>query len=515
MSKQAPTAGRIITMTLFTLSCFGILFFLWISFGGPVPLKPEGYRFSVAYPEATTLAKEADVRIAGVNVGKVKNKKLEPGGNRTLVQLEVREKYAPLPEDTRSILRQKTLLGETYVELTPGSPAAPPLKEDAILSRNNIEETVEFDELLRIFDPETKQAFREWVKGNAEAIEGGTGESFNDAIGNLAGFSSDGADVLGVLDEQRNGLKQFIRNTGVVFKALNEREGQLAELIQNSNDTFEATGSQKEALAESFRIFPTFLDESKATVERLETFSNDTRPLVNALKEPADRLTPTVRNLGALAPDLEQFFRDLDPLIEESGETLPEGARFLRGLRPVADGLHQFLPEFNPILSYANFNKTTLTSFLTVGGSAFSNRFGPNPGKGPLKGRGGPAGLGTLPQFGVVNSRSLSLSQQREPFERGNAYPEPNAYTRFRATGILESFDCKPNGGEQRDPAEGDPPCFVKPDSLFDGKRFPRLLRGKDRVRPTPLGNKPCNTPRSQSRFLRADCVGGSTYQDR
>ena len=31
--------------------------------------------------------------------------------------------YAPLPSDTRAILRQKTLLGETYVELTPGTSA--------------------------------------------------------------------------------------------------------------------------------------------------------------------------------------------------------------------------------------------------------------------------------------------------------------------------------------------------------------------------------------------------------
>jgi hypothetical protein len=37
-----------------------------------VPLKPKGYQFHVDVPEATTLAKEADVRISGVPVGKVK-----------------------------------------------------------------------------------------------------------------------------------------------------------------------------------------------------------------------------------------------------------------------------------------------------------------------------------------------------------------------------------------------------------------------------------------------------------
>ena len=58
-------------MVVFALSCFGLLLFLWLSFGGPIPLKPQGYRVQVAFPEAATLATEADVRIAGVSVGKV------------------------------------------------------------------------------------------------------------------------------------------------------------------------------------------------------------------------------------------------------------------------------------------------------------------------------------------------------------------------------------------------------------------------------------------------------------
>ena len=65
-------------------------------------------------------------------------------------------------------------------------------------------------------------------------------------------------------------MRRLIKNTGVVFGALNERKGALRQLIVNSNNTFEATASRDEALAETFRVFPTFLDESKATLARLE-----------------------------------------------------------------------------------------------------------------------------------------------------------------------------------------------------------------------------------------------------
>ena len=45
MQKQAPTIGRLLVMVGFALSCFGLLLFLWLAFGGAIPLKPKGYQF--------------------------------------------------------------------------------------------------------------------------------------------------------------------------------------------------------------------------------------------------------------------------------------------------------------------------------------------------------------------------------------------------------------------------------------------------------------------------------------
>src|SRR6266516_2716534 len=50
MQKRAPTLGNMLVIILFCLSCFGLLLFLWESFGGPVPLKPKGYQMTVAFP---------------------------------------------------------------------------------------------------------------------------------------------------------------------------------------------------------------------------------------------------------------------------------------------------------------------------------------------------------------------------------------------------------------------------------------------------------------------------------
>jgi virulence factor Mce-like protein len=494
MPKQAPSVGRILAMVVFTLSCFGILLFLWISFGGPVPLKPKGYEFKVAFPEATTLANEADVRIAGVNVGKVTGLKLDKGGTATMVTIDMKKGFAPIPKDTKAILRQKTLLGETYVELSPGHRApggGNMLPDNAQLANSQVQPTVQLDEIFRAFDPQTRQAFRQWVQQSAQTINGGRGQDLNDALGNLQGFAEDGAGVLGVLDRQSNDLHNFIKNTGVVFHALTQRQGELRSLITNSNDVFSATASRDKALAQVFDILPTFEDESKATLARLQTFSTNTHPLVNDLKPVADRLQPTVKDLSVLAPELTTFFKSkLPPLITAAKPNLPNGERFLRGASPLMDGLHTFFPEFNPILSFANYYQSVLADFLSIGGAA-TMYTGVNP---PING----VALPTLSQFGIINDRSLGFQTKIPAYDRGNAYISPNAYSRATKFGAIESFSCAntSTGGEVKDPDPNTkaPPCYVQPPLLFDNKQFPNLEKGVAPVKPAPGpydGSKP------------------------
>ena len=494
MQKESPSPLRLFGMAFFALSCFGILLFLWLSFGGSVPLKPNKYQLRVSFPEATTLAEQADVRISGVTVGTMRRKSLDSNTNRTRTVLEIEQKFAPLPKDTRAILRQKTLLGETFVELTPGDPDKGTFKDHDIMPPGQVEPTVELDEILRIFDPPTKAAFREWVRYSADQMRGTAPQDLNDALGNLATFAQDGAGVLRVLDEQRTAVRQMVKNTGIVFGALNERRGQLRGLIVNSQRTFSATAAQQEALAQTFEIFPTFLDESRLTADRLERFARNTHPLVNDLKPAADKLAPTVNDLSALAPDLEQLFVRLKPVIRTAPDTLPHASRFLRGARPVLDALHVFLPELNPILSFINYDQQIVAHFLSIGAAALNYRINGEP------------NTHALPQVGIIGNKSLSLQTGEVPdWARGNAYVAPNTYDRGVPLGMIESFDCtntgEPGLGTKRNPTEDGEedraPCFTQPRFLYDNQFFPGVDRGEVYKKPPPQfnfrGNWPAN----------------------
>ena len=223
MQKQAPTLGRLFVMVAFALSCFGLLLFLWLAFGGSIPLSPRGWRFEAQFSEATQLAKQADVRISGVSVGKVEDIQLAKGG-RSTVTMQLKRQYAPLPVNAHAILRQKTLLGETYVELTPGSPNAPKLKEGGMLPVGNISPTVELDEIFRAFDARTRQSFQTWMESLAEGTLG-RGQSINDAFGTLSPLAVDANQLVQILNSQQAAVQKLVSNTGVVFSALSERDG--------------------------------------------------------------------------------------------------------------------------------------------------------------------------------------------------------------------------------------------------------------------------------------------------
>src|SRR5215210_6507775 len=431
MQKQAPSVGRILVAVGFTLSCFALLLLLWVTFGGPIPFKPESYRFTVDFPEAITLSKEADVRIGGVSVGKVKQLGLAPESecqedrntcNATRATIEIEPQYAPISSDAKAILRSKTLLGETFVELTTGSQTAPqessgdttqaqsgtvdvgqlsgddapePIPEGGHLAQSQVQNQTQIDEIFQGFDEETRTAFQSWMQNAGIAING-QGLSLNDAFGNLGPFASDASDVLGTLRSQEQSLRTLVHDTGDVFAALTEHDQALAGAIVGANRTFGALASQSRALADTFRIFPTFENEGRLTLDRLKTFAEDARPV----------------------------FHDL---------------------RPVMDGLDPFLANFNPLIRWLDYQAPVVTDFLANPSSSTADFLPTQAGQ--------DAPLHLSRQMTILTAESLSIYQKRLATNRGNGYLQPFAIGSFYPTTqaeIFPSHDCNNTFGSQQ-----------------------------------------------------------------
>jgi phospholipid/cholesterol/gamma-HCH transport system substrate-binding protein len=417
MSKRAPSTTQLLVIAGFALSCFGILLFLWVTFGGPTPFKAKPYEIKIPFDEATTLAEQSDVRISGVNVGKVQSIALAPNGKQALATVDIDNKYAPLPESTRALLRTKTLLGETYIELTPGSRDGPQMADGGTLPEANLTQSVQLDEIFRTFDPETRAAFQAWMQEAAVAING-QGQALSYGIGQLEPTFTEFDKLFRTLDTQRLAVAQLFRNGATTFRALRGREGELASLIQSSNAVFKTTAARDQDIEALFRAFPTFLDESKLTLERLKTFSLNTDPLMRQLVPAAEQLSPTLVAFGKLAPEAKGFFEGLTTVIAEAPTGFPALRKLFRdNFPPLLRAADPFIRNFNPIFTGLGLYKHEVTSFFgnltstLVAELTVENERGQN--------------LHFLRAMGPINTESLASFSNRLAINRNSAYSPP------------------------------------------------------------------------------------------
>ena len=467
MIKQAPSPARIAAMIVFAFSCIGILMYLWLTFGGSLPLQPKGYRVQVAFPEAIGLMKDVDVRASGVTIGTVRDTALDKQSGRVIATIEVEDEYAPLPSDMRAILRRKTLIGETFVEISRGDPMSRPLREGERVRNAQVEPEVELDEIIQTYDPETRAAFRVWMQQLGRAIEE-RGEPLNDALGQLPAFTHSAGDLLDVLNDHERALKGLVRDTGHVYGALTQDEAQLRNLIVNSHELFDQTSSKREALAETISIFPTFLSESRLTLQRLQGFSRHAYPLMRDLRPVARELRPAVASAKSLAPHLERYFGGFDRQITVSKRSSPALRDILVDTPQLLRAVGPFLGEFNPIFQWLEQHQLLTSDFLGNAAGATADTV-----EGVPEGEMGHY----LRQLGVTGVESLLIHRNRLSSNRGNAYLPPVYTGRETAKRkILPNWDCKPSGGEvearySSTPGQSRVACWVKEGFEFQGQK--------------------------------------------
>jgi phospholipid/cholesterol/gamma-HCH transport system substrate-binding protein len=428
METRPPTPGKVFVAVAFAISCFGLLLFLWVAFGGSVPLKPESYRVTIPFQEATQLAVESDVRISGVSVGKVKAIELSEVGNYAEAEIELDAKYAPIPSNTRSMLRQKTLLGETYVELTPGDPETGSLPEGGSLPPAQVSNAVQLDEIFRAFDAPTREQFRIWMQDASVAVRG-RGADLNAALGNLGPFASSADDLMRILDSQDQAVTGLVRDTGATFRALSERPDQLRGLIENTESVFGTIADRDQQLIETFQVLPTFLEESKLTLERVDTFATDTNDLLVQLRPSARALSGTLTETAAAAPDLIRFFDGLTivnkraragfsslrtVLDDQIPEPLARVDSWLAELIPIATALDRYKRETTAVFA----NLSAATNAANIDGTGTFRKY-----------------LRTTAPF---NPQALASLPSRWNGSRTNAYVKAGDYTKLAE--VLDSF---------------------------------------------------------------------------
>lgn len=366
--------GKIAVIALVTIGALLILVYYYGAAGGRLPGAENRYTFHAVVDEPQQLLKHADVRAAGVKVGEVVA--ITGEGRKANVTMDLEDRIAPIYQDAQVLVRQKTLVGENYVEVNRGTPSSGQLPDGGTLPPAANKEAVPIDRVLNSLDAPTRKA----ISTNLRALGGGFeghGDDLNRFAAALVPLTSDGSQVTDILNAQSKQVADIIQQGSTVFSALADRRNDLRSLLKAATTTAKAVSARDTQLSQDFADFPATLRQARGTVTRLSAFSGRATPVVRDLKLAATDLAPVVQDLGPTATSANKVFDELPRFTQKANPLLGELTTFAKAGKPAFPALEASLRQLNPFLRYlAPYNKDVAGTMGVFGDNIQYDKYG-------------------------------------------------------------------------------------------------------------------------------------------
>jgi virulence factor Mce-like protein len=465
MVTQAPRRSALAAAIAFALSCVGLMIFVWTQFGGTIPFSAQGYRLNIRFTNAANLVPGDDVRISGIDVGKVVA--VKDSGQYALATLELQQRYAPVSSDAHAILRLKTLLGEVFVALSPGSASAGKLPDGGTLPSAQIQPTQPLDKVLDTLNPRTQRNLDRLLSGLSTGLAG-RGAALNDALGNADRTTAQIDALAGILDRDRATVQGLVRNTGVVLRSVSARRAALEQLTASGERVLSTTAARGRDLTATVDALAPLIPRLRTTLSDVHGALTIADPSLRALIPVAPLVAPTLAQLTTLGPPARALLREALPLIDSAHIALPlltrVGATLPSVLRIVVPVGEQLAPMVALANRYTPELLSTMANLAAVGsGSA--------PGADGKPHR----YIRAEPVF----SNELLYGQTTRPStQRQNAYHSPGELTDLAGGGLTaSSCDNARNRLSLPPIGSGAPPCVLQPGWDFEGttRYFPHV----------------------------------------
>jgi virulence factor Mce-like protein len=215
-------------------------------------LPAGGYELKVPMPSAHGLYPGSDVLIAGSRAGTVNSINL--AGEHVVVGITLDPAHSPVHSDAQITMRPKSLLGEEYLDLKPGS--ADVLNSGATLPGRSVKLSTDLEDVINTFDQPTREKLRTVLIELGGGVAG-RGVATNETIRYGTGDLSDLADITDTIARRDAELERVIQSLDTVTNELaqSDRRVQLGELIKNSDRLLKNLADQdvqlKRALTQS------------------------------------------------------------------------------------------------------------------------------------------------------------------------------------------------------------------------------------------------------------------------
>jgi phospholipid/cholesterol/gamma-HCH transport system substrate-binding protein len=287
-------------------------------------------RASFATAQAVVPGQGQTVRIAGVRIGDIEGTELVDG--RAIVTFAIDPEYDGLVRrDATALLRPRTGLKDMFVELNPGTRAAPAADEDFVIPVSNTLPDVNPDEFLASLDVDTRAYLRLLLKGAGDGLRG-RGEDLREVLRRFGPTYRDLARVTREVTKRRAELRRLVRSLNLVNRQLGGSDDELAELVDSASRSFGTLAARRDDLSGTVSRLPGTLEQATRTLTRVEGMARE--------------LEPAATELRAVPPALLTANRAVKPFAEEAAPLLRRDVRpFVRAARPAVGELSEIVPS--------------------------------------------------------------------------------------------------------------------------------------------------------------------------
>jgi len=323
-------AGTPLLIGAVTVLVVIVAVFLSYNANNGLPFVPT-YDLHVQLADANSLQVGNEVRIGGTRVGVVSSESPHQnphtGAVNAVITVKLSKSIEPLPVDTTAIVRDRSALGEKYLQLVPGT-STRTLADGATLPlANATPQPVEIDQVLNMFNPPTRAAEQTQLEeyGNAFAGRGG---NINNAISNLAPAVTDLEPVLQNLAQPTTGLADL-------FRALERAAAQVAPVADDQAQTFVDLDTTFTALAAVAPSIGQATADGPASLDQAIHSLAFERPFIRQSTNFFALLRPSAASLHHAATTL-------GPALKAGATNLPAGTRLNRQLKTTFATLEAF-----------------------------------------------------------------------------------------------------------------------------------------------------------------------------
>jgi ABC-type transporter Mla subunit MlaD len=323
------------------------------------------YLVRAIFDDASFAAQGEDVRIAGANVGSIQSLSVTRGNQAAVTLAITNSDFQPWHADATCAIRPQSLIGEQYVDCTPGTSAAPTLPRitrgpgagSHYLPVIRTSSPIDSDIVQDISTEPVRQSLAVIIDEFGTGLAA-RGSDLNAVIHRANPALGDTDKVLKILAGQNRTLAQLATDSDTVLAPLARERRQISGFITQANTTAVASAARARDIFNTFRLFPSYLAQL--------------RPLMADLGTLADQGTPLLQSLGQSATALGQQFANLTPFAKAArtslidlGAAAQQSQPYLVATEPLANRLNQLGTAGQP--TSANLQKL-LSSLNSSGG---------------------------------------------------------------------------------------------------------------------------------------------------